>query len=343
LKDLSAKEASHRKPGGGSRSGSGARRQGRSERPLSRRGEKRIFIGEDGSPVGTSAPIILTAEEAARIARMPAGERRISFPCGSASLVLAESSVILGGYEIPRLSLTRAKGAKVLYAPTERGLERLQIFKDHLFKLVPSAGFPALEIDGIRMHRTKGIVPEEEARIKVEYLDLSPGARVLDICTGLGYSAQEASRRGAIVFTLEKNTPVIQLARKNPCSHGLFHPLQGRVHLLLCDAARQVATFPDAFFDAILHDPPSFSTAGELYSLRFYEELRRVIKEGGVVLHYTGQPGSRYRRRDLRRGVEGRMRRAGFRTRWVEDARSVLATPVSPRSQPEGRNPDFGR
>ena len=43
--------------------------------------------------------------------------------------------------------------------------------------------------------------------------------------------------------------------------------------------------------DAILHDPPRFGIAGELYSQGFYyEQLARILKRRGRLFHYTGSP-----------------------------------------------------
>jgi len=52
-------------------------------------------------------------------------------------------------------------------------------------KLLPTAGAPTLEIDGVRMHRTVGTTPEVDARVKLDALGVE-GGRVLDTCTGLG-------------------------------------------------------------------------------------------------------------------------------------------------------------
>ena len=45
----------------------------------------------------------------------------------------------------------------------------------------------------------------------------------------------------------------------------------------------RLPSLPDASFDLILHDPPRFSLAGELY--RALRELFRVLKPGGHVPH----------------------------------------------------------
>jgi hypothetical protein len=47
---------------------------------------------------------------------------------------------------------------------------------------------------------------------------------------------------------------------------------------LIGSAVDLVETFPDASFDRILHDPPTFTLAGDLYSLEFYSQLSRLLK-----------------------------------------------------------------
>jgi len=92
------------------------------------------------------------------------------------------------------------------------------------------------------------------------------------------------------------------------------------------DAFEVVKKFKDESFDVIIHDPPRFSLAGQLYSEEFYRELFRVLKPGGRLFHYVGNPGKRYRRKDLQRGVMERLRRAGFvGVKRVEEALGVVA------------------
>ncbi|HHI00479.1 MAG TPA: SAM-dependent methyltransferase, partial [Thermococcus litoralis] len=79
-------------------------------------------------------------------------------------------------------------------------------------------------------------------------------------------------------------------------------------------------------FDAIIHDPPRFSLAGQLYSEEFYAELFRILKPKGRLFHYVGNPGKKYRRKDLQRGVMERLRNVGFRKiKRVEEALGVVA------------------
>jgi len=135
--------------------------------------------------------------------------------------------------------------------------------------------------------------------------------RVLDTCTGLGYTAIGALARGAeIVVSVEREPPVIRVAEMNPWSRCLFG---GEIILLLGDSYQIVDALPTEFFDWVIHDPPRLTHAGSLYSEEFYSRLYRVMAEDGRLFHYTGEPGSKYRRVDLQRGVQRRLRAAGFR------------------------------
>jgi predicted methyltransferase len=69
----------------------------------------------------------------------------------------------------------------------------------------------------------------------------------------------------------------------------------------------------------VLHDPPRFGIAGELYSQAFYDQLARVLKRGGRLFHYTGQPNKLTSGRDVPNEVATRLRRAGFDTRLHGD------------------------
>ncbi len=71
--------------------------------------------------------------------------------------------------------------------------------------------------------------------------------------------------------------------------------------------------------------PPRFALAGELYSLTFYRELFRVLRRGGVLFHYVGAPGSKYRGKDLQKGVMERLKEAGFEEMRVNEALGVRA------------------
>ena len=169
---------------------------------------------------------------------------------------------------------------------------------------------PTLEVSGIHMHRVKGITPWEDTLEKIRAARVRAGVSVLDVCTGLGYTAIASLDFGALtVLTVEKDENVLKVAAVNPWSRRLADP---RVKIALADATEFVRELPDANFDRIIHDPPRLALAGELYSFDFYRELYRVLKPGGILFHYTGEPG-RARGLNIPGAVSGRLKRAGYR------------------------------
>lgn len=228
------------------------------------------------------------------------------------------------GTEVEKNVLERiARDEDTVYFVRSGGVYKAAIARNGFYKLVPTIP-PTIEINGIRMHRTKGTNPLQDTRSKVNSVRPGEGETVLDTCMGLGYTAIETSKRGAYVMTIEKDPNVIELAKINPWSRELF--TGGKVQVIQGDALEAVRRFKDESFDVIIHDPPRFSLAGQLYSSEFYRELFRVLRPGGRLFHYVGNPGKRYRGKDLQRGVMERLRGAGFvGVRRAEKALGVVA------------------
>ena len=194
-----------------------------------------------------------------------------------------------------------------------------------LYKLVPTPwGAPIFEIDGIKMLPTAHVSPYEDARRKVELVE-PRGRRVLDTCGGLGYFAACCLAAGAAeIVSFEKSEDVLWLRTLNPWSPDPDAPEHGgRLRLQQGDVSQEIERLPDAGFDAILHDPPRFGIAGELYSQVFYDQLARVLRKGGRLFHYTGTPNRLTSGRDVPREVSRRLEKAGFEARLALDG--VLA------------------
>ena len=261
-------------------------------------------------------PLLLSSWEIEAILR---GENLLSFDLG---VTYDEYNVIRKGQvicvedvfcmPIPVLKRASRKKGRVYLLEGERDryfLRHVAIRDRHYYQLVqPERGKPTtLEIDGIHMHRIKGMDPYTDASLKVRFLGVKKGHSVWDTCGGLGYTTIFSLRAGAQVLTTEKDPNVLRLARINPWSREMW-----RADVRNADAFYFVKKLDSNSFDRILHDPPRFALAGELYSLEFYRELYRVLKPGGVLYHYTGSPG-RKRGRDIQRGVIRRLLQAGFR------------------------------
>lgn len=185
-----------------------------------------------------------------------------------------------------------------------------------LIKLVPTDwGPPTFEIDGIKMLPTLRVSPYADAERKVALI-APRGRSILDTCGGLGYFAACAlAQQARQVRSFEKNASVIWLRGLNPWS-----PQEGgALQLTHGDVAREIQQLPTAGFEAVLHDPPRFGIAGELYSQDFYDQLARVLVRKGRLFHYTGTPNKLTSGRDVPQEVARRLTRAGFAARREGD------------------------
>ena len=190
-----------------------------------------------------------------------------------------------------------------------------------LIKLVPTDwGVPTFEIDGIKMLPSAKVSPLEDARTKVALVQPA-GKVVLDTCGGLGYFAQACLEAGvARILSTERNADVLWLRTHNPWSPDPDSTAAGgRLQLAHGDITQAITAVADASVDAVLHDPPRFGIAGELYSLAFYRQLARVIKPGGRLFHYTGSPNRLTSNRDVPAEVATRLGQAGFRAEKALD------------------------
>jgi predicted methyltransferase len=208
-----------------------------------------------------------------------------------------------------------------LFTLTEGRLKHLALYDEGFYQLVATGEAPTVEIDGIQMHRTKDIKPFEDARQKVKTV-IKKGDAVLDTCGGLGYTAIWAVRMGALnVVSCEPNKNIRYLRGQNPWSDEFvgerIKSREIRVEEFLEDCE-------DEWFDCILHDPPRFSLAGELYSAEFYQRLADILRPKGRLFHYTGNPYSHGRPRMFIEGIMRRLTEAGFKVKRRDDVLGVV-------------------
>ncbi len=189
--------------------------------------------------------------------------------------------------------------------------------------LYPTKSAPSTLVSGMVMHRIEGTDPLRDTEAKIAAASPVTG-HVLDTCTGLGYTAIMAAKTANQVTTVELDPGAIDICRENPWSAELF--TSERISLVVADVWDVIEETEDGAFSVVIHDPPTFQFAGELYSADFYEELYRVLSSRGRLFHYIGDPHSRIGGRMLK-GVQKRLAEVGFRkVKRVDRAYGVLAS-----------------
>lgn len=193
-----------------------------------------------------------------------------------------------------------------------------------------NGGAPSINLGGFTMHRIAGdnMNPTVDTLAKISSVPMFAGAKVLDTCCGLGYTAISAAEKVGSkghVTTIEYDEASIEMCAHNPWSQKLFDGSLN-IDILHGDACKLIQNFPTASFHAIIHDPPARALCkSDLYGLQFYSELQRVLKPGGLIYHYIGNPSSQESGR-LYRGIKNRMEEAGFiNVAKVERAFGVIA------------------
>ncbi len=177
-------------------------------------------------------------------------------------------------------------------------------------------------VSGIPMHRVKDTDPHQDTLEKIRSIRPIVG-EVLDTATGLGYTAIEAARTAEHVLTIELDLAALEVAKMNPWSQELFG--NPKITQEIGDSFEVVEGLPPSSFTRVIHDPPAFSLAGDLYSGEFYSELHRVMRNKSRLYHYVGDPESKSGR-NVTAGVIRRLEEAGFRqVRRVPRAFGVVA------------------
>ena len=224
-------------------------------------------------------------------------------------------------YSIDSLLLHVKKG--YVYVLDKGEVYPIAYYRDGFYyKLYPVSSFsaPTIEISGVKMHRVVGITPWKDSETKVSLLGIKPSERILDVCTGLGYTGIHAYMHGGNVVTIENDPNVLDIASYNPWSRELVN-----IDIILGNAYDVIHSFDDMMFQAVIHDPPRFSRAGQLYSLSFYKELYRVLSDDGRLFHYCGKVGYKKRGLDIIKGVAVRLRKTGFKVKLMRDRMGVYA------------------
>ncbi len=224
-----------------------------------------------------------------------------------------EAVLFPGGESLTWTSLAEISGNEVacyvVEDNTAKAIKRFSESSGRVYGLMPTTSAPTMLVSGIPMHRIKDTNPHQDTLNKIKAIAPLKGD-VLDTTTGLGYTAIEAAKTALRVMTIEIDPAAQEIARLNPWSQGLFG--NPKITQIIGDAFDEIGNFEAESFSAIIHDPPMFSLAGDLYSLAFYQQAFDVLKHHGKMFHYIGDPESKSGAR-VTAGVIRRLQEAGFR------------------------------
>lgn len=255
-------------------------------------------------------PMIIGKKEFDQIRQKAPGESFfIQLDCGRRSVSVKRKAreAILDG--LIRLRLNQKIKDNFLYLLENEGVREIAFFSEQtnrFYKLVPTADWPTIAISSVPMHRRAS--PQKDTANKIRLL--KPQGAVLDTCMGCGYTAILAAETARKVITFEKDEIILQLASLNPCSQALFK--HTNIEIRHSDISVAITEFSDDFFDCIMHDPPTFTLAPELFSEAFYCQLFRVLKAKGRLFHYT--PLYKVKQGfDFPASVQKKLKKTGFR------------------------------
>lgn len=256
---------------------------------------------------------LFTKKEATKIINAKKEKVDISLDLGLSltTIYIKKNFVFIRECKIPLSEFCKVEEGSC-YILTEDHLQKLAFFSDETnfyYKLVPTSDWPTVMLSSTPMHRCTLISPKKDVLLKIKEINPVKG-KVLDTCCGLGYTAILSSKKADEVYTFERDNNVLYIAKLNPYSQELFRC--EKIKIFKEDVFKSIKRFEDCFFDRIIHDPPTFKYAPELYSKEFYLELYRVLKKGGVVYHYMPWP-HKTKKKSFYSKVIGKIKECGFK------------------------------
>lgn len=171
------------------------------------------------------------------------------------------------------------------------------------------------------LHTSTGAISESfEKFIRPMKFNYSKDIAILDICAGLGYNTSAAIAdfiknssdldlqidmveisKATLACGLLVPSPIPEhditkkaiedeLIKQDYAASSLEEceiPKNIDINVFIEDARQTVQNLADSTYDAIFLDPFSQNMAPELFSLEFFREFKRIIKEDGIVATYT--------------------------------------------------------
>ena len=153
----------------------------------------------------------------------------------------------------------------------------------------------ALMLDGCWMTSDKEEKYYHECLVHPALSSLKTASRVLIIGGGDGGTARECLKYSdiSLIDLVEIDKEVIELAKKHLKELSQNAWEDKRLKINICDGLKWVRNTQNNYYDVVFidcSDPSEISN--EIYSLKFYEECKRITKREGIVATQSESPES---------------------------------------------------
>lgn len=165
-------------------------------------------------------------------------------------------------------------------------------------------------------HSKTGAVEEAEKKF-VEPAKIREGVKILDVCFGLGYNTMAALKKAKKlkIIGLEKDKEILKKIQgtdvkkykkeyskiKEAAKKGYHKDKDSEIKIIMGDATKTIRKI-DEKFDAVFLDPFSPPKNPELWTQKFFREIKKRMKKGSILTTYS-----------CARIVRENMRKAGFK------------------------------
>jgi len=144
----------------------------------------------------------------------------------------------------------------------------------------------------------------KEALVKyVQPCNLKPGARVLDVCFGLGYNSLMALSvtKNISITALENDQNILDAIQNISVPKGLsedfnkikqaasslkYKDNETEITIILADALETIKKL-SLNFDAVFFDPFSPKKQPELWTEEFFRDIRKLMNPGAILTTYS--------------------------------------------------------
>jgi len=165
-------------------------------------------------------------------------------------------------------------------------------------------------------HSKTGAVEEAEKKF-VEPAKIKSGMKILDICFGLGYNSMAAMKKAKKlkITALEKDPGILKKIIRNKvrgyekeyrkireAAKNLFYKdKDAEIKIITGDATKTIKKL-DEKFDAVFLDPFSPPKNPELWTEKFFKEIKKRMKSGARLTTYS-----------CARTIRNNLKKAGFK------------------------------